>query len=114
MPFEAGHVHVTYSPVLLLAIAAAASLVLALGVALALRSPAPRRGVVTLIVASPIPILLLARQHLPILSAIPFPGRFDYCFGDPGVLDVVSFLLPPVVGFLTLAALRRRHDEARA
>jgi hypothetical protein len=114
MTTDTGHIHVTYSPALLLAISAVLSLVVALVVALALRFPGWRRGVVAFIVASPIPILLLAREHLPLLSWIPMASGFDFCFGEPGVLQVVSFLLPLAVGFSTLAALRARHAEVRA
>ncbi len=113
MTFDAPPTHVTYSPIVLLGVSVAVSLLVALVVAVLLRAPGRTRVILITILASPLPLLLLAREHLPILSGSPLPG-VDFCFGEPGFLHLVSFLLPPFVGLLTLTALRARNAEARA
>src|SRR5262249_4247627 len=101
MTFDAPPPHVTYSPVLLLAVSVALSLLVALVVVVLVRVPRHTAIIVAIIFASPLPLLLLAREHLPVLSGSPLPG-VDFCFGDPGFLQLVSFVLPPFVGLLTL------------
>jgi hypothetical protein len=105
MSLESGWNHTTYSPVLLLAAAS----VVSLGVATILTWAHARRqsgaGWLLLTVAlSPLPLLLLSYAHLPMLSSLR--SGTGFCFGEIGSLHIVSFLLPPSVGLLTLVGLR--------
>lgn len=61
---------------------------------------------VLVISLSPLPLLLLAYAHLPLFSSLG--GGSGFCFGEIGTLHIVSFLLPPSVGLLTLLGLRMK------
>jgi hypothetical protein len=101
--------HTTYSPALLLIGSALYSLAL-LGFLLAARRPLAARIrtgqallPAILVLFSPLPVLLVAREHLPLIGTLPLLPPSRFCFGDPGVGHVIAFALPVLT---TLASLR--------
>jgi hypothetical protein len=68
--------------------------------------------VVVVLLAS-VPILVLGREDVALLEAIlPLPSP-RFCFGDPGLSHVVSFVLPPVVAAIAMAmSLRGFREES--
>ena len=105
MDVESRWSHTAYSPVLLLMAAVATSLCLGIIIARAHLLQRPRgRWLLLLVGFSPLPLLLLSYAHLPVLSSLSNGSGF--CFGEIGAAHFVSFLLPPVVGLLTLVGLR--------
>ena len=110
MSVENGGSHTAYSPVLLLMAALAVSLCLGIVVARStFRQKLGAGGLLLLIGLSPLPLMLLSYAHLPMLSSLG-AGR-GFCFGEIGLLHIVSFLLPQSVGLLTLLALRTKAAE---
>jgi len=105
MSFEAGWSHTTYSPVLLFLAALLESLLVVFLITSVRRKTAGRAGkLLSVIVLSPLPLLFLARGHLPLLSS----WGASFCFGELGLVHVISFLLPPAVGLFTLFNLRSK------
>src|SRR5216684_2711228 len=103
MSFEAGWSHTTYSPVLLLLAGLLESLLVVFLITSVRRRTARHVGkLLSVIVLSPLPLLFLARGHLPLLSS----GAVRFCFGELGLVHVISFLLPPTVGLFALFNLR--------
>ena len=73
MSFEAGWSHTTYSPFLFLLAALLESLLVAFLITAMRRKTAGHAGkLLSVIVLSPLPLLFLARGHLPLLSSCQF------------------------------------------
>jgi len=114
---DPGWTHTTYSPQLLLV----GSCVYSLAIIAVL--VAARRFLVAsvhasraflpalLVVLSPLPMVVIAREHVPVLGSLPFLPHASFCFGVPGPLHVIALALPVVS---TLVALRVIHSSARS
>ena len=93
MDISSGFTHSTQSPVLLLLLAIAASVFVTV---LGLRSRSLGIGAA---LCSSAFLVLLAGEHVPLVAAIA-PRRF--CFGDIGVLHILSFALPLATALIRL------------
>src|SRR3954447_14010707 len=108
------HVHVTYSSVVLLYLGVLDSTIVVALLLTARRlrrvstaSPRVPRWPLTAVLLSPLPLLWLAREHLPLVGLLPGfpPPRF--CFGPPDTRHLVSFLMPLVAGLAAIALSAR-------
>jgi hypothetical protein len=54
-------------------------------------------------VLAPVPLVLVAREHVPVLGSLPFLPHPSFCFGAPGAAHLIAFVLPVI---FTLVALR--------
>jgi hypothetical protein len=113
---DPGWTHITYSPTLLLIVSSLYSLAtIAVLVSarrlLVARVHASRALLPALfVVLSPLPIVFIAREHVPVLGSLPFLPHASFCFGNPGALHVIAFALPIIS---TLVALRIINGPAR-
>jgi len=110
--FEPAAAHATYSPLVLLAVSLVLSIAIVV-VVLAARNRSKRGWLGFLVALSPIPLLVLAHQHLPLVGEIVSPSFMNFCFGQPGFLHVASFLLPPLAGLLAILGARRQSANVR-
>jgi hypothetical protein len=106
---DPGWTHTTYCPSLLLVVSSVYSLVLVALLIGARRTLGQRLRAnrswlpVLLVVLSPVPVVLVAREHVPVLGSLPFLPHPSFCFGTPGAAHLIAFALPVIS---TLVALR--------
>jgi hypothetical protein len=112
---EAGWTHNSYSSALLLGLSLAYSALVAVAVWLFRRRPvvthgAPRTSLLpaVLVLIAPAPILWLAREHLPVLGALPLLPRSSFCFGDPDLNHAIALALPVVAALVAPHSISRR------
>jgi hypothetical protein len=110
---DPGWTHTTYSPTLLLVVSSLYSLAVIAALAGVRRILVARSQTLLpalLVILSPLPIVLIAREHVPVLGSLPLLPRASFCFGNPGALHVIALALPVIS---TLAALRIIHGRVR-
>jgi hypothetical protein len=111
--------HVAYDPIVLVVASCFSSAVL-LAVILAARptiSACAGLGrwvlLAGIVFRSPLPLLLVPRDHIPGLMSLPVIPPPSFCFGQRGLLHVVAFALPIATALVALRLVLSHSNSSR-